>query len=271
MALWECIKIILISIVEGITEWLPISSTGHMLLLDNILDFEASDAFKEVFFIVVQLGAVLAVVLLFWQKMWLWRRENGKTHFQKSVGLTWCKVALACIPGAVATLLLDDFVERTLSTPVVIAVALIVYGVAFLLVRGKEPPRVNALEEVSFRDALMIGLFQVLSIIPGTSRSGATILGGLCLGVSRPAAAEFTFFLAVPAMAGLSLVKLVKLGFAFSAAEWATLVLGAAVAFLTSLLVVRRLMAFIKKHDFAPFGWYRIALGLIVLITHFAK
>ena len=212
----EVLKVIFLGIVEGITEWLPISSTGHMLLVDEFLQMNVSEAFKDMFFVVIQLGAILAVVILFWEKMWPFQR---KTPTQPAVRWDtiqmWCKVVVACIPGAVVTILFDDYIEAHLHTPTVIAAALILYGVGFILIENwnkTRTPKVQTLAEITYRTAFLIGLFQVLSIIPGTSRSGSTIIGALLIGVSRVAAAEFTFFLAVPVMFGLSLLKLLKFG-----------------------------------------------------------
>lgn len=268
--LLELLKVLFLGIVEGVTEWLPVSSTGHMLLVDEFLWLDASKAFKEMFFVVIQLGAILAVVVLFWNQLWPFAKtpQGGIQVKQKTVSL-WCKVVVACIPGAVAALLLDDYIDAHLSTPAVIAGALIVYGVGFLVVerwnRGRKP-RVRRLEDITYSDAIGIGLFQVLSIIPGTSRSGATIIGALILGVARPAAASFTFHLAVPVMFGLSFLKLVKFGFHFTAPELVILLLGMAVAFAVSMAVIRFLMAYIRKHGFEAFGYYRIFLGILILI-----
>ena len=265
----EILKIIFLGIVEGITEWLPISSTGHMLLVDEFISLGGSESFKEMFFIVIQLGAILAVVVLFWGKMFPFQfADRTKPVIKKDTFSIWFKVIVACIPGAVVTLLFDDFIDAHLHTPVVIALMLIVYGAAFIVIERRNKthaPRVQDISQISYSTALLIGLFQVLSIIPGTSRSGATIIGALIIGVSRVAAAEFTFFLAVPAMLGLSAIKLLKFGFAFTSAELITLLLGMAVAFLVSLLVIKFLMGYIKKHDFKVFGWYRIVLGIVVL------
>ena len=269
----EILKVIVLGIVEGITEWLPISSTGHMLLVDEFMQLKCSAEFKEMFFYVIQLGAILAVVLLFWKKMWPFQTKNPEKPFiRKRVFSTWFKVVVACIPGAVVTLLFDDYIEAHLHTPWVIAAMLVIYGIAFILIERwnrTRKPRIRRLSQIDYPTALLIGLFQVLSIIPGTSRSGATIIGALLIGVSRVAAAEFTFFLAVPVMAGMSLLKLVKFGFAFTGAELIVLLVGMAVAFLVSLMVIRFLMAFIKRHDFQVFGWYRIVLGVLV-IAYFA-
>lgn len=266
----ELLKVTFLGVVEGVTEWLPISSTGHMLLVDEFIQMNVSDAFKDMFFVVIQLGAILAVVLLFWGKMFpfQWKDKTRPVVKMDTLSL-WCKVVVACIPGAVVTLLFDDFIEEHLHTPEVIAAALILYGVAFILVENwnkTRTPRTRTLEDITYRTAFLIGLFQVLSIIPGTSRSGSTIIGALLIGVSRVAAAEFTFFLAVPVMFGLSLLKLVKFGFAFTGAELITLAVGSLVAFAVSVVVIKFLMGYIKKHDFKVFGWYRIVLGVLVLL-----
>lgn len=270
----ELLKVIFLGIVEGITEWLPVSSTGHMLLVDEFLQLNASQAFKDMFFILIQLGAILAVVVLFWHKMLPFQvKERAKPFWKKDTLLLWLKVIVACIPGAVVTLLFDDYIEAHLHTPNVIAAALIVYGVAFILVENwnkTRRPRIRTLADVDYRTAFLIGMFQVLSIIPGTSRSGSTIIGALILGVSRVAAAEFTFFLAVPAMFGMSALKLLKFGFSFTGAELVMLLLGMVVAFLVSLGVIKFLMDYIRKHDFRAFGWYRIALGALVLVYFLA-
>ena len=271
MKLLEFLKVIFLGVIEGITEWLPISSTGHMLLVDEFLQLNASDEFKEMFFVVIQLGAILAVVLLFWKKMWPFRLgENKRTVVvRKKVFSVWFKVIVACVPGAIVTLLFDDFIEAHLHTPFVIAAALIVYGIAFIVVEKHNrtrKPSIRKLSEIDYKTALLIGLFQVLSIIPGTSRSGATIIGALIIGVSRTAGAEFTFFLAVPVMFGLSFIKLLKFGLAFTGTELAILLVGSVSAFLVSLLVIKFLMNYIKKHDFTVFGWYRIALGIVVIL-----
>ena len=270
----ELLKVIFLGIVEGITEWLPVSSTGHMLLVDEFLQLDASQAFKDMFFILIQLGAILAVVVLFWHKMLPFQvKDRAKPFWKKDTLLLWLKVIVACIPGAVVTLLFDDYIEAHLHTPNVIAAALIVYGIAFILVENwnkTRRPRIRTLADVDYRTAFLIGMFQVLSIIPGTSRSGSTIIGALILGVSRVAAAEFTFFLAVPAMFGMSALKLLKFGFSFTGAELAMLLLGMVVAFLVSLGVIKFLMDYIRKHDFRAFGWYRIALGALVLVYFLA-
>ena len=266
----EILKVIFLGIVEGITEWLPISSTGHMLLVDEFLQLNASDSFKEMFFIIIQLGAILAVVVLYWNRMFPFQfKDKTKPVIRKDIFSLWFKVVVACIPGAAVTILFDDYIEAHLHTPVVIAIALIFYGVAFILIENwnkTREPKIKTLADISYQTAFMIGLFQVLSIIPGTSRSGATIIGGLTIGVSRVAVAEFTFYLAVPVMLGMSLLKLLKFGFAFTGAEFIILGVGTVVAFLVSIIVIRFLMSYIRKHDFKVFGWYRIVLGALVLI-----
>ena len=265
----EILKSIFLGIVEGITEWLPVSSTGHLLLVDEFLRLDASDDFKNVFLYVIQLGAILAVVFLFWNQLWPFGKkpEGGVLVKKKTISL-WLKVVVACIPGALAAVLLGDWVDAHLETPTVIAVALIVYGVGFLVVerwnRGRTP-RVRKVEDISYTTALGIGLFQVLSIIPGTSRSGACIIGALILGVARPAAARFTFQMAVPVMFGMSVLKLLKFGRAFTGSELGVLLVGTVVAFLVSMVVIRCLMNYIRKHGFEVFGWYRIALGIVIL------
>ena len=270
LSFFDLLKVIFLGIVEGITEWLPISSTGHMLLVDEFLKMNMTDDFKEMFFVVIQLGAILAVVVLYWKRMFPFQfKDKTKPVIQKDIFSLWFKVVVACIPGAFVTILFDDYIEAHLHTPTVIAIALIFYGVAFILIENwnkTRTPKINTLSDITYQTAFLIGLFQVLSIIPGTSRSGATIIGGLLIGVSRVAVAEFTFYLAVPVMLGLSLIKVIKFGFSFSGAELVTLGVGTVVAFVVSILVIRFLMSYIKKHDFKVFGWYRIVLGALVLL-----
>ena len=275
MELIEILKVVVLGIVEGVTEWLPISSTGHMLLVDEFIHMNVSDSFKDMFFVVIQLGAILAVVMLFWDKMWPFQtKDKSKPVIRKNVFSMWFKVVVACIPGAIVTLLFDDYIEAHLHTPTVIALALVIYGVAFIVVENwnkTRTPKVLALEDISYKTAFIIGLFQVLSIIPGTSRSGSTIIGALTIGVSRVAAAEFTFFLAVPVMIGLSFIKILKFGLSFTSVELMTLAIGCVVAFLVSVLVIKFLMSYIKKRDFKIFGWYRIILGVIVIAYFLLK
>lgn len=266
----EILKIIFLGIVEGITEWLPISSTGHMLLVDEFIKLNMSDGFKEMFFVVIQLGAIFAVVLLFWNKMFPFQwKDKAKPVINKEIFSIWFKVVVACIPGAIVTILFDDIIEAHLHTPTIIASMLILYGVVFIVIEDKNKkrtPRIKTLSDITYQTAFLIGMFQILSIIPGTSRSGATIIGALLIGVSRVAAAEFTFFLAVPVMFGMSALKLLKFGLAFSSTETLALILGMLVAFIVSVVVIKFLMTYIKKHDFKVFGWYRVVLGIIVLI-----
>lgn len=264
----EILKVIFIGIVEGITEWLPISSTGHMLLVDEFLHLQMSESFKEMFFVVIQLGAILAVVVIFWKKIFPFRFKE-KPVVQKDIFQMWFKVVAACIPTGILGILLDDFLEEHFGHPISIAVMLIVYGIAFIIIENWNKTRVPAVEtidEMSYKTAFLIGIFQALAMIPGTSRSGATIIGALLLGVSRTAAAEFTFFLAIPTMLGASALKLLKFGMAFSGAEVVVLLIGMVVAFVVSVFVIKFLMDYIRKHDFKVFGWYRIVLGIIVIV-----
>ncbi len=267
----EIIKVILLGIIEGITEWLPISSTGHMLLFNHVWGLEQSEKFQELFFYFIQLGAILSVIVLFWGKLCPFKvkkEEQGEgkvvrsLYNDKSTWILWGKVLVACIPAAIAGIVID-----MPDAPWVIATTLILYGVAFIFVEGWNKKRTFAVEnvhQISWAQAAIIGVAQVLSIIPGTSRSGVTILAALLLGISRPAGAEFTFFLAIPVMVGASLLKFIEFGFAFSGYEYFYLFLGFFVAFAVSMLCIKLLMSFVKKHDFTVFGWYRIALGGLV-------
>ena len=267
----ETLKSILYGIVEGITEWLPISSTGHMILLEEIMPMNVSKSFWSMFLVVIQLGAILAVVVLYWNKIFPFKKnKEGKYTSVRSIWILWSKILVATIPAAIIGLALDDWIDAHLYNGFVVAIMLILVGVAFIYIENRNKdmrPSVNSLSALSYKDALIIGLFQVVAaILPGTSRSGATIVGGLMIGVSRAVAAEFTFFLAIPVMFGASLLKLVKFGLAFSVLEFFILVIGMVVAFFVSIFVIRFLMSYIKKHDFKVFGWYRIVLGAFVLI-----
>lgn len=267
----EILKSILYGIVEGITEWLPISSTGHMILLEEIMPMNVSESFWSMFLVVIQLGAILAVVVLYWNKIFPFHKnKEGKYVSVKSIWILWSKILVATIPAAIIGLALDDWIDAHLYNGFVVAVMLILVGVAFIYIENRNKDirsSVNSLSTLSYKDALIIGLFQVVAaVLPGTSRSGATIIGGLMIGVSRAVATEFTFFLAIPVMFGASLLKLVKFGFAFSILEFFILVIGMIVAFVVSIFVIRFLMSYIKKHDFKVFGWYRIVLGAFVLI-----
>ena len=270
----DILRSVAYGVIEGITEWLPISSTGHMILAEQVLKFSFSDAFMEMFRVVIQLGAILAVVVLYFKKLWPFCGDNGRDsgfarHFRWPVIKLWCKIIVACLPAAVLGLLLDDWMDAHFYNSVVVAVMLIVYGIAFILVeRRPRVPTTTKLSRITYQQALIIGIWQVLALIPGTSRSGATILGGLLCGLSRGAASQFTFFLAIPVMAGASGLKLVKFvakGGTFAAPEVAALLVGCVVAFVVSLLAIRFLMDYVKKHTFTAFGWYRIALGIVVL------
>ncbi|MCM1537427.1 MAG: undecaprenyl-diphosphate phosphatase [bacterium] len=267
----EILKAILFGIVEGITEWLPISSTGHMILLNELMPLQVSDEFYSMFEVVIQLGAIMAVVLLFWRKIWPFQwKDRTKPVIKKDIFTMWFQIVAACIPAAVVGLLFDDVLEKYLYNYVVVALSLIVFGVAFIVVENRNRgvrPVITRLDQMTYRTALIIGMFQLIAaIFPGTSRSGATIVGALLIGVSRTVAAEFTFFLAIPVMFGASLLKLVKHGFSFTGQELGILAAGMIVAFVVSLFVLKFLMDYIKKHDFKVFGWYRIALGVLVLL-----
>ena len=270
----EILKAALYGILEGITEWLPVSSTGHMILFEEILPMKVSENFWNVFLVVIQLGAILAVVLLYWNKIFPFNFKNKNRPFIRyDIMNLWGKILVACIPAAIVGIAFDDILEKYLYTSVVVATMLVLVGIAFLIIENRnrhKRARVTSLQELSYVDALKIGVFQLIAaIFPGTSRSGATILGGLMIGVSRTIAAEFTFFLASPVMFGASLLKLLKFGLSFTGAELAILCTGMIVAFLVSVIVIRFLMSYIKKHDFKIFGYYRIVLGVVVLACFF--
>ena len=271
---FDILKAVLFGIVEGITEWLPISSTGHMILLNEFVHMNVSEEFWEMFLVVIQLGAILAVVVLYWNQIFPFDfSKKAKSVIRRDIFNMWFKIVAACIPAAVVGLLFDDILEKYLYNPVTVAIMLILFGIGFILIengnKGKKA-RVKSLAKLTYKDALIIGAFQLIAaIFPGTSRSGATILGGLMIGVSRKVAAEFTFFLAIPVMLGASLLKLAKFGFAFTGAEAVLLLVGMLVAFVVSVIVIRFLMGYIKKNDFKAFGWYRIVLGAMVLIYFF--
>ncbi|MCI3860413.1 undecaprenyl-diphosphate phosphatase [Lactococcus garvieae] len=266
----ELLKIIFLGIVEGITEWLPVSSTGHMLLVDAFIHTDMTQSFKDMFFVVIQLGAIIAVIVEFWSQMNPFVNVEGKgVRIKRSVFNMWVKVVVAFLPSAVFGLFLNDFLEENFGTPLTIAIMLIVYGIAFIVIERwnkTRVPKINTMKEITYQTALIIGMFQVLSMIPGTSRSGATIVGALLIGVSRVVAAEFTFFLAVPTMLGASAFKLLKFGLHFSLSEVIALIVGMVVAYVVSIFVIKFLMNYIKRRDFQIFGWYRIALGIIVIL-----
>ena len=267
---------ILFGIVEGITEWLPISSTGHMILLNQFISLEklTSPKFYSMYEVVIQLGAILAVVVIFWKQIWPFRNDQKETGYKRFVNMDiidlWLKILVACVPAAIIGVLFDDWIDAHFYNYWVVAIALIVFGVGFIIIENKNKdlnPKIHSLKTLNGKTALLIGVFQVIAaVFPGTSRSGATILGGLMLGVSRTVAAEFTFFLAIPVMFGASLLKIAKFGLAFTSTELMILHVGCIVAFVTSMIVIKFLMGYIKKHDFKVFGWYRIVLGIIVLI-----
>ena len=271
MLIFELLKALLYGIVEGITEWLPISSTGHLILLDELIALNVSDAFWEMFEVVIQLGAILAVIVLFFRKLNPFALSKSPEE-KKATWILWLKVLIAIVPSGIVGVLLDDWLDAHLYNYVVVAVALIVYGVTFLFIERWKPEgraRVTSLQGISYMTALWIGCFQMLALIPGTSRSGSTILGAMMLGLSRSVAAEFSFFLAIPTMAGASLVKVLKFignGVEITGTEWGILAVGCISAFLVSLAAIRFLMDFVKKHSFSAFGWYRIGLGALVLI-----
>ena len=272
MFLIEILKAIVQGIVQGITEWLPVSSTGHILLLDAVWKMSASEAFFDVFKVIIQLGSIMAVVVLYFHKLNPFSPKKSKDE-KKDTWILWSKVLIASIPAAIAGLALDDLIDGVLSAPVIIAAALIVYGIAFIWMESRKNKReqVSDLKDISYKRAFGIGAFQMLALIPGTSRSGSTILGASLLGTSRAVAAEFSFFMAIPVMLGASGLKVVKFflidEYSFTTQEWILLAIATVVSFLVSVLVIRFLMAFIKKHDFKPFGWYRIVLGIVVLLV----
>lgn len=273
----EILKAVLFGIVEGITEWLPISSTGHMILLNEFINLNVSDEFYKLFEVVIQLGAVMAVVVLFFKEIWPLKKQKEKIVLDKKSLNLWGKIIVACIPAVIIGLLFDDILDKYLYNGVVVALALIIYGIIFIIIESKNIGKrnVKGIDKISYKQALGIGAFQLLALIPGTSRSGSTIIGGLLLGLERSVIAEFTFFLAIPVMAGASLLKLlkyiVKVGFVFNGLEIAILLVATIVAFVVSMIVIRFFMNYIKKHDFKVFGYYRIVLGFIVLLYFLMK
>lgn len=291
MDFFELLKVIFLGIVEGLTEWLPISSTGHMILVDEFIKLNVTEDFMQLFLVVIQLGAILAVVVLYFKRLWpfhidqdivmpekeanqsigsrirdyglyLWYKFCDEDKFQ-----LWFKILVACIPAMIVGLLFDDFIEAHFNNWYVVSAMLIVYGILFIVIENRQKsmrPKVNKVSKINYRIAFAIGLFQVLAVIPGTSRSGATIVGGMLIGTSRLVATEFTFYLAIPVMVGASLLKIVKFGFAFSAVELQILAVGMFVAFVVSIIAIRFLLNYIKKNDFKVFGYYRIILGVVV-------
>lgn len=271
----EILKAIFYGIVEGITEWLPISSTGHLILLERFIKMNVSDDFMNMFRVVIQLGAIMAVVVIYWKQIWFvdFHGLKEKPTFKKDILNLWGKILVACVPAAVIGVFFDDFFEALFYNEVCVSIALIVFGVAFIVIETlnkKKTIKAEGVADITYKLALLIGVFQLIAaIFPGTSRSGATIVGALLLGVSRAAAADFTFFLAIPVMFGASLLKIVKYGLAFTAQEFMVLIVAMIVAYAVSMVVIKLLLKFIKKHDFKVFGWYRIALGVLVLLIFF--
>lgn len=270
MNIVEIVKAIILGIVEGITEWLPISSTGHMILVDEFLKLNATPAFKEMFMVVIQLGAILAVIALFWNRIFPFQFKKGEAVIRKDTMIMWFKIILATIPAGIVGVLFDDQINEMFYNYIVVAIALIVYGVLFILIENRNKGKkanTNTIGEMTYQTAFLIGIFQMLAaIFPGTSRSGATILGGILIGTSRTVATEFTFYLAIPAMFGASLLKLLKFGFSFERGEFIILIVGMFVAYVVSVIVIKFLLGYIRKHDFKVFGWYRIILGALVLL-----
>ena len=265
----EIVKAIILGIVQGITEWLPISSTGHMILVNEFLQLNVSNAFKEMFYVIIQFGSILAVVVLYFKKLIPFSFKNG-FEIKKDTMSMWFKIIFACIPAAVVGVLWDEKLNQLFYNYQTVSIMLILFGVLFIIIenynKGKHP-KITAISEITYKTALIIGVFQLIAaVFPGTSRSGATIVGALLLGVSRTVAAEFTFFLAVPVMLGASLLKLIKFGFNFTSLELTILFTGMIVAFIVSILAIKFLMGYIKNHDFKVFGWYRIVLGAFVLL-----
>lgn len=264
----EILKVLLFGIVEGYTEWLPISSTGHLILVEDIVKLNQPEEFWSVFLVVIQLGAILAVVFLYWSKLWPFSRKKTPAQ-QRGTWILWSKILLACIPAAAIGLPLDDFLDAHLYNSTVVALMLILYGVIFIWLERRNQGRefsIQRTSELSYRTALLIGVFQCLSLIPGTSRSGSTIIGAMLLGCARPVAAEFSFFLGIPVMCGASLLRILKHGLSFTGEQWFILLFGMLVSFVVAVLTIRYLMTYIRKHDFTVFGYYRIVLGVIVLL-----
>lgn len=263
----EILKVIIYGIIEGITEWLPVSSTGHLIIVERFLKFNYSADFLDMFRVVIQLGAILAVIVLYFKKLWPFTLKE-KGLIKKDTLMMWIKIAVACIPAAVVGVFFDEFFEKLFYNDLSVAIALILVGLIFIIIENKKPKtKIDSIAEISFQSAIIIGICQLIAaIFPGVSRSGSTIIGALVLGISRTVAAEFTFFMAVPVMLGASLLKVLKFGFVFTQSEIIALIIGLIVSFVTSLLVIKFLMSYIKNHDFKVFGYYRIILGIIVIL-----
>ena len=280
--MWDYFVAFIFGVVEGITEWLPISSTGHMILLDEIVKLNVSEDFYSMFQVVIQLGAILAVVIIFWNKIWPFGKKGNRAPLSENgigawikgdIFVLWFHILVSCVPAAIVGVLWDDLFEKLFYNPTCVALALIVFGVAFIIIETKKHghnAKINSVADITYTTAFLIGMFQLIAaIFPGTSRSGATIVGALIIGVARTVAAEYTFYLAIPVMLGASLLKIVKFGLSFTAMEAVILIVGMVVAFVVSMFVIKFLMDYIKKHDFKVFGWYRIVLGIIVLVCGF--
>lgn len=270
MNIIEILKVVLLGIVQGITEWLPVSSTGHMILVEEFIQLQQSPLFLKTFFVVIQFGSILAVIFLYFQKLNPFARSKDSLQRHETFNL-WKKVIVAVIPAGIIGLLFDDVIDALFFNATTVSCMLILYGILFIIIENRNRyPRYRDFEDISYKTALMIGCFQALALIPGTSRSGATILGAILIGTSRSVAAEFSFFMAVPTMLGASAVKLLKAGFAFTSTEWGLLLIGCAVAFVVSVFAIKFLMSYIQQHDFKAFGYYRIVLGIIILIYFYA-
>ncbi len=274
--MFEFIKAFILGIIEGITEWLPVSSTGHLILFNSFWPLDMSHNFVKMFDVVIQLGAIMAVVVIYFTELWPFKKADRsvenvgffRAHTDEKKISLWLKIIVSVLPAVVVGLPLDDWLDAHLYNAITVAIMLIVYGVLFIVVENynkKRTPRVDSIEAITYRDAILVGLFQCLAMIPGTSRSGATIIGGIVIGLSRSVAAEYTFFLAIPTMFGASLLKLVKFGLHFSAMEAGILAVGCVVSFVVSIITIKFFMSFIRKHDFKPFGFYRIVLGFVVI------
>lgn len=274
MEIIEILKAILFGIVEGITEWLPVSSTGHMILLDELVKLDVTDEFMSMFLVVIQLGAILAVVVLYFPQLWPFSTKE-RFFIKKDTFSMWFKILVACVPAAVVGILFEDELDRLFYNYWTVAFALIVFGVLFIIIEHQNKdvvPKVNSIAQITYPMAFCIGAFQLIAaVFPGTSRSGATILGAIMIGISRTVAAEFTFFLAVPVMLGASLLKILKFGLIFSASEVVLLLVGMVVAFVVSIVVIKLLLGYIRRHSFTVFGWYRIILGIVVLAFFLAQ
>lgn len=272
MQIVEIIKVIILGMIEGITEWLPISSTGHLILADEFIQLDVTPEFKEMFLVVLQLGAILAVIVLYWNKLFPFSLKKEEPFIKKDIISLWLKVIVAALPAAVIGIPFNDQIDALFYNYRVVSMMLIIYGILFIIIENKKKDsvyRIQSLSQLTYKTALYIGIFQLVSLIPGTSRSGATIIGAMLLGTSRYVAAEFTFFLAIPVMFGASFIKLINFGLNFTNTEFTILIMGMFVAFVVSVLAIKFLMGYIKNHDFKAFGYYRIVLGIVVILYFF--